>query len=403
MTATVLLDRVAAYAAAVRSHLADLPAEQLEDLTDGLEADLAEALEDVAASVGGAVGAAGEATDGNVGSARLDLTERFGPAAEYAAELRAAAGLGAAAARPIRPHRWLQTARSTAVGVVERARRDVERLTTARWWPAVAALVEALRPLWWLMRGWAWFVIALVLVRYASMDAPSTLSRFVPRSLAGWLVLAVAVGVSIGAGRGVARCAVWLRVAAAAASAVAVLALPGSVSEMAAEVHARLAPNAYPVYIETTVADPDGPDDGVWVDGQQVSNLFVYDAAGNPLTDVQVFDDRGRPVRTTTDDGTAQWYLPGVSDPWLFAATVDVDGRDRWNVYPRVGAPVTDWYLEEADPRLVAGASLRTPPPPFAKAPALAVDATSALDAPSAASGPTGAAADAAPSSSPTP
>ena len=43
---TMLLDRVAAYAQAVRSHLADLGPETADELTDGLEADLAEELAD---------------------------------------------------------------------------------------------------------------------------------------------------------------------------------------------------------------------------------------------------------------------------------------------------------------------------------------------------------------------
>ena len=46
MSTAVLLDHVSAYAAAVRSHLAYLSPEQVEDLTYVLEADLAEALED---------------------------------------------------------------------------------------------------------------------------------------------------------------------------------------------------------------------------------------------------------------------------------------------------------------------------------------------------------------------
>ena len=102
MTAAVLLDHVSAYAAAVRSHLADLSPEQVDDLTDGLEADLAEALEDREGPVvtgeipiGRAAVDAGipSPPDGAAGSAVIDLTRRFGPAAAYAAELRAAAGL----------------------------------------------------------------------------------------------------------------------------------------------------------------------------------------------------------------------------------------------------------------------------------------------------------------------
>ena len=73
---SVELVDVAGYAAAVRRALAGLGPEQVEDLTDGLEADLAEALADEAVAGRGA-----------------DPVTRFGTPEEYAAELGAAAGL----------------------------------------------------------------------------------------------------------------------------------------------------------------------------------------------------------------------------------------------------------------------------------------------------------------------
>ncbi|MEK8227885.1 hypothetical protein NKG05_19960 [Oerskovia sp. M15] len=48
----------------------------------------------------------------------------------------------------------------------------------------------------------------------------------------------------------------------------------------------------------------------MFVDGSPVSNLFVYDASGRALQDVQIFDDLGRPVRTITSEGATQpWAL----------------------------------------------------------------------------------------------
>ena len=78
---TDVLD-VAGYAAAVRRSLADLGPEQVDDLTDDLEADLAEALDD----------------ERHVAHGR-GVLEQFGPPEDYAAELRAAAGLAPATAR----------------------------------------------------------------------------------------------------------------------------------------------------------------------------------------------------------------------------------------------------------------------------------------------------------------
>ncbi|MEK8227883.1 hypothetical protein NKG05_19950 [Oerskovia sp. M15] len=94
----VILDQVRRFAAEVRSHLTDLSPEQVDDLTDGLEADLAEALADMPGALR-PVPAGSHRPDGGATSL-LDVAEHFGPAAEYAAELRSAAGL----ARSLRVH-----------------------------------------------------------------------------------------------------------------------------------------------------------------------------------------------------------------------------------------------------------------------------------------------------------
>jgi len=137
----------------------------------------------------------------------------------------------------------------------------------------------------------------------------------------------------------------------------------------------------------------DKPVDGVVVDGMQVSNLFAYDAEGNPLTDVQIYDDRGRPVRTTYDDGAGQYWFPESTQPWSFVPRADADGRSRWNVYPLQGAPTEAFTYDDTGMQVLpTGTSPTTPPWPFAKAPALDAPATATLGA----DGP-------APSPSPTP
>ena len=75
LDSTEVLD-VAGYAAAVRRSLVDLGPDQVDDLTDDLEADLADALADERHNAHG-----------------RGVLEQFGPPEEYAAELRAAAGL----------------------------------------------------------------------------------------------------------------------------------------------------------------------------------------------------------------------------------------------------------------------------------------------------------------------
>ncbi|MCL3861311.1 hypothetical protein [Actinotalea sp. K2] len=374
MIADVLLDHVSAYATAVRRHLSDLSPEQVEDLTDGLEADLAEALEDPHGPVAtgeipiGRLAASGVAgvPEGGEASSVIDLSRRFGPAAEYAAELRAAAGLG-----PARPG-YRPAVRSRARGVITELRvRGHELaepvLSTAAGRKALD-LVVSLRPLWWVLRGWLWYSILLHVLGY-SFHA----SRFVPRHGGTWLLLAVLLLVSINLGRGMGRERRWVRRAFVVLNLLAVVAAPGLTTAFRHEVERAVAQGGYPVYVDNTVYVEDPAGDGVWVEGQQVSNLFVYDADGNPLDGVQIFDDRGRQVRTTTDESWDAWSLPGVTEPWSFAPVQDAYGRARWNVYPLKGAPFDLWDQAEDGARELLDGPLRTPPAPFAKAPAVVV------------------------------
>ena len=346
----VLLDKVTAYAAAVRSHLADLTPEQVDDLTDGLEADLAEAMED--ATAGGAASSADEASV-------LDLTRRFGPAADYATELRAAAGLGSPAGSPHRrPLR--EAARAVRVSWAERASAGIDRIASVPGGPWLIETIPLLRPAWWLLRGWVWFVIA-AFPYTAGISEP-----FVPTQPVTFVALLVFLGLSVEWARGGLRSRRWARRGLVLAQTVAVVAVVPLLVAFAGQSRTET------VYIDGGAPYIEQPADGVIVDGMYVSNLFVYDAEGNPLHDVQIVDDRGRQVRTIVPDNGQEWSLPGVSEPWAFAPSPDVDGRDRWNVYPLLGAPVDEWtWTESGERELVHGSTLETPPYPFAKAPAL--------------------------------
>ena len=301
MTTALLLDHVSAYAAAVRSHLADLTPEQVDDLTDGLEADLAEALEDRDGPVvtgeipiGRAAVAAGVPRPPGDAAAVIDLTRRFGPAAAYAAELRAAAGL--AAAGPIRAGRVPLRARFTAPvrELIATWRAALAPFLATPQGRALMGFLGSLRPLWWVLRGWIWYVIL------RSFDFGLGIERFVPVSAGAWLWLAALVALSISVGRGLgSEHRIWRRVIIAA-SVVALLWAPWATTEFRRAVEYRLAVGGTDVqYVENTVTER-VVEDGVFVDGIAVSNLFVYDAEGNPLTGVQIFDDRGRPDRKST-------------------------------------------------------------------------------------------------------
>ena len=108
----------------MREHLADLSADERDELLDGLDADLSEQLSE--------------------GGALPDPTA-------YAAELRAAAGLPAA-----RPARLRGARRSLGIVAAPDDRRTRWLALTARndvtrqaW-----SMLEAVRPAWWVLRAW---------------------------------------------------------------------------------------------------------------------------------------------------------------------------------------------------------------------------------------------------------
>lgn len=347
---------VAGYAAAVRASLADLGPEVVDDLTDDLDADLAEALAD----------------ERHVAHGR-GLLEQFGSPQAYAAELRAAAGLAPA----MGPRRRVQLLSDPVEDARRLGRWAIGWLRAHTWWAPVESFLVALRPAWWLLRGWvAYELVALV----------AGVQHWFPQSLPAFLVLLGCVVLSVQWGRGAwfqSRGVVWLATTVNVVAVVATLPLLGWVQGQVAEreqVFAgysagnRNGPDTQTVYRDRAV-------DGVVVDGVQVSNLFVYDAEGNPLTDVQVYDDRGRPVRTTYDNGVGEYWFPEATEPWSFVSRTDADGRARWNVYPLQGAPTSTFFYEDGMQVLPADTSATTPPWPFAKAPALNAPADATIGA----------------------
>lgn len=333
---------VAAYAAAVRKALADLGPEQVEELTDGLEANLTDALADDLRPHG------------------ADLVEEFGEPAAYAAELRTAAGVDAVGGRPRRGLvAQVRALRAGTRGVLARARRR-------RWWPAVTEIVAALRPLLWVVRGW----VAFQALSWAIGERSLTPGWWPTSPIAALLMLLCVVGsIQVGRGR-------WLRgrrlaPAVGVATAAALLATYPLVhwvqGSQRAAVALQVARSAVDNTPETVVELVPTPVDGVVVDGVSANNLFVYDANGHPLEGVQIYDDQGRPVRTVVD-GVAPSSRPGEAAPWVLTASRDVEGHERWNVYPLLG-----WPDDELIPETSGGTppewAPSTPPFPFEKVP----------------------------------
>ncbi|WP_028047351.1 hypothetical protein [Cellulomonas sp. URHE0023] len=347
------------YAAAVRRALVGLGPEQIEDLTDDLEADLADALADERHNAHG-----------------RSLLEQFGPPQEYAAELRSAAGLAPVVVEP--RHRtmrdWLG-----APFVAMRAGGD-RALATLRgqsFWPPVESFLVALRPFWWIARAWTGYQAAMYF-------AGATTLRWLPRGVLMWVLLGTAVVLSVQWGRGVwfrSGALAWIARAANVFAVVALLPVVVSLQGQTQSWESAYNSSGYGP-VQTEVVYQDTPMDGVVVDGMQVSNLFAYDAEGNPLTDVQIFDDRGRPVRTTFDNGSGEWFFPETQEPWSFVSRADEDGRQRWNVYPLKGAPTSEFTFADDGTHALTGTSVPSiPPRPFAKAPALDAPADSSVAA----------------------
>ncbi|WP_315098215.1 hypothetical protein [uncultured Cellulomonas sp.] len=353
---TDVLD-VAAYAAAVRRSLADLGPELVDDLTDDLDADLAEALAD----------------ERHVAHGR-GLLEQFGPPEEYAAELRTAAGLAPSTS----DQRRVRLFRDPVEDAQRLGAWALRGLRAQAWWVPTEGFLVALRPAWWLLRGW---------VVYQLVALGSGASGWFPQNLPALLVLVGCVVLSVQWGRSAwfqSRRVAWLAATANVVAVVAVLPLLGWVQD-----HVGDREQVFDQYQAggfgpsgTQTIYQDRPVDGVVVDGMQVSNLFVYDSGGNPLTDVQVYDDRGRPVRTTYDNGFEQYWFPEGTEPWSFVSRTDADGRARWNVYPLQGAPSSAFTSDDQGVQVLpAGTSATTPPWPFAKAPALDPPADAAIGA----------------------
>lgn len=156
-------DEIAEYLGQVRAALADLTAEVRDDLLDDLSAHLTEVAAENAEP----------------------LREQLGDPAAYAAELRTAAGVGPAASGERAGRRRVARERLSAWW----ARADT-RLGPVFGYPTARDLFAALRPGWWLLRGY----LAAVLVSVVLLGGDGGLLPTVAgNELAGLVLLAGSV------------------------------------------------------------------------------------------------------------------------------------------------------------------------------------------------------------------
>ncbi|KGN33005.1 hypothetical protein N802_15585 [Knoellia sinensis KCTC 19936] len=250
MSSDTMSVEVRDYVAGVRAALSDLPVEDVEEFTTGMEADLAERL--------------AEPGDGT-------LRDRLGDPEVYAAELRSAAGL---------PPRVAGVVGKKHVG---------ERVSD--WWAGVSGSVldalpwlRDLRPVWWAVRGFSLAALPAMMI-----GAPIT-----------WLGL-LGAAVSVAAGllaRNGKLTGEWVGPIRVIGNVLAVLLLPfafilfverGSYSESAY-------PDSQPAF---------GP--GIWNNGEPVTTLYGYDETGRRIDTVRLYDQHGREIRV--DPWHVQQYL----------------------------------------------------------------------------------------------
>ena len=268
MTGTTQSAEVAEYAAAVRAALADVPAEQGEELLEDLEEHLAE------------VAADGEGS----------LVSRLGEPAAYARELRTAAGLPAGPA--------------DAPGGTFRGGADlVDRLRA--WGPmrSVEEFLPELRPAWWVLRAWA-AVTAVDVVFVGGTAFPVPTLGLGP---VGFLVTVAAVAWSVrlglrarAEGRVPGRGAVLVNAGLALLTLVAVIGLADRSGVASAE------PVSY---------DDGAPSSLVHEDGTPITNILPYSSTGEPLTGVLLYDQDGRPIDDLADmtqEGELVETVPGA-------------------------------------------------------------------------------------------
>lgn len=268
-------DEVAAYVAAVRDALSDLPPRERDELLEDLTAHLTE------------VAAEGD----------LPLWSRVGPPWEYAAELRASVSSGSGAAERSRP--------SLLAGWGERARQWLGRVD-ARTGPLLgheraSDFLRLLVPAWWVLRGYLAAMLFAALVDAG--HRPGLLPRLADSTVVGLLLLSAFVLGSVWLARREQRLPRWPRRGVYAGSALLVL---FGVSQVAAiDAHERWWYGPTYVYTEH---DP----------YSDVTDVVPVDAEGRLLTGVRLLDQHGNPIDigwwTECDDEADEYEVDEYGD-----------------------------------------------------------------------------------------
>ena len=240
---------VAAYLAAVRSSLRDLPEAERDDLVAEVEASLVES-----ASEGGSISA------------------RLGPPEEFAAELRSAAGL----------HETAPPARGPSqLALLAKRLGSDPRVARLR------SLTVEFAPIWWVARGY----LAVGAVAYVLDTGWSSRYPIVPRigsAETGLALITLAMVASVWIGLRMRRHgSPFPRLAMALNAALVVAILPVGLDVSDTSAHDMLVTMAYAPQQQVA---------GLSYDGTRVDNIYPYSRDGELLHDVLLYDGAGRPI-----------------------------------------------------------------------------------------------------------
>jgi hypothetical protein len=252
---------IASYLAAVERHLNDLPTHIRQDLMSELDAHLTEV-----------------AADLEPGAALRDL---LGSPEAYARELRETAEVDK---EPVAT-RMRRKLSATAAPALAGLKGAADRYAVSTGHTDAAELRERLRPGWWVLRG---AIVAALFVYWLSAAQYGVTGYSIFGSLPGLLlmvaVLLVCVWASMRLGakslewRG--RRRRWM-----IAGGIALVALAGyQFAWLYTFSSVDLTPSSYE------------DDSYVYSQGQDVTDIYVYDENGNPLTGVYLFDQNGNPL-----------------------------------------------------------------------------------------------------------